>query len=406
MKGISGQVNISGDVTPLEGSTFTYNASVENYLNTQKFITFRDKTKKTTSQRFVPIPLTRNDDNKEVSTNLYCDFNINLTPAAQIRVLMDEASDEYITLYGNGVLKASYYNKGKFGLYGLYNVTGGKYEMSIQNVLRRDFVFADGGTITFVGDPYDATLNLNASYMVSGVYLSDLSLGSSFTNNTVRVNCLMNITGTPENPLVNFDLDMPTVNADEKQMIRSLIDSEEDMNQQVMYLLTIGRFYTKTSNNSIQNENNRDQTSLAMQSLLSGTISSQLNSMLGQFVTNKNWNIGANISTGDEGWNNAQYEGTVSGRMFNNRLLFNGQFGYRDNVKTANTSFIGDFELQYLLLPSGNLSVRAYNQANERYFTKASLNTQGIGLLMKKDFDSLKDLFTRKKKPFTSNPKK
>ena len=402
MKGISGQVNISGDVTPLEGTTFTYNAAVQNYLNTQKFITFRDKGK-VNINTFLPIPTVSNQQpevEKELTTNLYCDFNINVTQEGQVRVLMDARSGDMITLYGDGQLKASYYNKGKFGLYGTYNVDHGNYNLSIQNIIHKDFTFNQGSTITFVGDPYDAVLNLNANYFVNNVSLSDLSIGSSFTNNTIRVNCLMDITGTAGTPVVSFDLDMPTVNADEKSMIRSLINSEEDMNQQVMYLLGIGRFYARTNNNSEQVDDNRDQTTLAMQSLLSGTISSQINTMLGHIINNKNWNVGANISTGDQGWNNAQYEGTVSGRMFNNRLIFNGQFGYRDNVQTENTTFIGDFELQYLLLPNGNLSIKAYNQSNERYFTKSSLNTQGIGLLMKKDFSSLRDLFTptRRKK--------
>lgn len=39
-----------------------------------------------------------------------------------------------------------------------------------------------------------------------------------------------------------------------------------------------------------------------------------------------------------------------------------------------------------------------YNQTNDRYFTKNSLNTQGFGLIMKKDFNGLKDLFGIKKK--------
>jgi hypothetical protein len=84
--------------------------------------------------------------------------------------------------------------------------------------------------------------------------------------------------------------------------------------------------------------------------------------------------------------------------MLNNRLLFNGQFGYRDNATQANPSFIGDFDVQYLLYPNGNLALKVYNQTNDRYFTKSSLNTQGIGLIMKKDFNGLRDLFTIKKK--------
>ena len=134
-----------------------------------------------------------------------------------------------------------------------------------------------------------------------------------------------------------------------------------------------------------------------MQSLLSGTISQQINNVLSSVIKNNNWNFGANISTGDEGWNNAEYEGLLSGRLLNNRLLINGQFGYRDNAN-ATTSFIGDFDIRYLLFPNGNLSLKVYNQTNDRYFTKNSLNTQGIGLLMKKDFSDWRELFGRRRK--------
>lgn len=132
--------------------------------------------------------------------------------------------------------------------------------------------------------------------------------------------------------------------------------------------------------------------------MLSGTISQQINTVLSSFIKSNDWNFGANISTGDEGFSNAEYEGVLSGRMFNNRLLFNGQFGYRDNVTTNTSSFIGDFDLRYLLTPNGNVAVRVYNQTSDRYFTRNSLNTQGIGVILKKDFSGFKDLFWWRKK--------
>jgi hypothetical protein len=152
------------------------------------------------------------------------------------------------------------------------------------------------------------------------------------------------------------------------------------------------------SNVTAADENRMSQTTQAMQGLLSGTISTQINNVLNSAINNNNWNFGANISTGDEGWHNAEYEGLLSGRLLNNRLLINGQFGYRDNPRTASSSFIGDFDVRYLLIPNGNLALKVYNQTNDRYFTKSSLNTQGVGLIMKKDFINLKDLFKRKKK--------
>ena len=42
--------------------------------------------------------------------------------------------------------------------------------------------------------------------------------------------------------------------------------------------------------------------------------------------------------------------------------------------------------------------MKVYNQTNDRYFTKSSLNTQGLGIIMKKDFNGLRDLFTTKKR--------
>ena len=395
--GRSGYLRMDIDVTPRHGSTFVYNASTNDQISNQEFIKWNDVTSLIgfPSGRRTSFP---NSSSliPNSSSDMFINFNINCTPEATIRLLMDSRTNDYITMQGNGMLRATYYNKGAFNLFGTYTLAHGTYGITIQNIIKKNFTFREGGTFVFGGNPYDATLNLQAIHTVNGVSLADLNVGNSFTNNTIKVNCLMNIGGIARNPQVSFDLDMPTVSSDEKQMIRSVLNSEDELNQQVVYLLGIGRFYPTGTNNSASRE--QSETSLAMQSLLSGTISSQISSVLNTVIKNDNWNFGANISTGDEGWNNAEYEGTVNGRLLNNRLLINGQFGYRDNVNTANTNFIGDFDIRYLLMPNGNLALKVYNQTNDRYFTKSSLNTQGVGIIMKKDFRSIIDLFGKKKK--------
>ena len=392
--GRSGYLRMDIDVTPRHGSTFVYNASTNDQIANQEFIKWNDVTSLIpNSSSLIPNSSSLIPNS---SSDMFINFNINCTPEATIRLLMDSRTNDYITMQGNGMLRATYYNKGAFNLFGTYTLAHGTYGITIQNIIKKNFTFREGGTFVFGGNPYDATLNLQAIHTVNGVSLADLNVGNSFTNNTIKVNCLMNIGGIARNPQVSFDLDMPTVSSDEKQMIRSVLNSEDELNQQVVYLLGIGRFYPTGTNNSASRE--QSETSLAMQSLLSGTISSQISSVLNTVIKNDNWNFGANISTGDEGWNNAEYEGTVNGRLLNNRLLINGQFGYRDNVNTANTNFIGDFDIRYLLMPNGNLALKVYNQTNDRYFTKSSLNTQGVGIIMKKDFRSIIDLFGKKKK--------
>ena len=387
--GRANEVIIEADVTPQKNSFLVYNASTPDVITNQEFIVWEQPKSDTRYPLSFPKEAPR--------TDLTMRLKVNATPDASIRLLMDAATGDYITLRGNGDIQTTYYNKGNFTMFGNYEVSSGTYNVTIQNIIKKDFTFKEGGTIVFGGDPYDARLDLQAQHVVNGVSLSDLNIGNSFAN-TVRVNCLMNITGQPRAPMVDFDLDILNVNSDEKQLVRSFINGQEEMKQQVVYLLAVGRFYSQGANNANESENSRNNTSLAMQSLLSGTLSGQINSMLGQVIKSNNWNFGANISTGDEGWNNAEYEGIINGSLLNNRLLINGQFGYRDNATTANPSFIGDFDILYLLFPSGNLAFKVYNQTIDRYFTKSSLNTQGIGLIMKKDFNGWADLFNTKKK--------
>ena len=393
IKGKSGEVVIDAHATPQKGSFIEYNASSPESISNQSFIHWQDRDSLKLAANTSHNEVEQDTESEiDIASDIHLNLQIDCTPDATLRVLMDKQSGDYIALHGNGSIRATYFNKGDFDMFGTYEVESGVYKLTIQNIIRRDFQFLPGGTIGFGGDPMDAILKLKAQYAVNGVSLSDLNVGKSFTSNNIRVNCLMNITGTPIMPKVDFGLDLPTVSNDAKQMITQLINSEEGMNQQVLYLLAIGRFYSQNNNsNSSLTTQQQSRTSLAMQSILSGTISQQLNTILNTVTKNDNWNFGANISTGDEGWNNAEYEGLLSGRMLNNRLLFNGQFGYRDNAN-ATTSFIGDFDLQYLIYPNGNLAVRVYNQTNDRYFTKNSLNTQGLGIILKRDFNGWRDL--------------
>ncbi len=384
-----GTLDLNLNVTPTKGSEVVYDITSTSAASTQDFITWHDRDSLTAH----PDSVAKADSTAaaDIPTDIHLNFLINVNPNATMRLITDKASGDYITLNGNGTLRATYFNKGRLDIFGTYTVEQGVYRVTVQNIITKVFNFTQGGTITFGGDPFVALLQLKAVYPIASVSLSDLQMGRSFSSNNVKANCIMNISGTPEAPRVTFDLDFPTMSTDTKQMIYSLINGEEEMNQQVLYLLAVGRFYSRTNNNS--SAMGMTQTSLAMQSLLSGTLSQQINNVLGTVMKNKNWNFGANISTGDEGFYNAEYEGLFSGNLLNNRLIFNGQFGYRDNAN-ATMSFIGDFDLRYLIFPNGNFSVHVYNQTNDRYFTRNSLNTQGVGFILKKDFGSLRDLFS------------
>jgi hypothetical protein len=144
-----------------------------------------------------------------------------------------------------------------------------------------------------------------------------------------------------------------------------------------------------------------------MESFISSTISGQINSLLSNIINNNNWNLASNLRTenliagsngleeeglSDNNWENMEIEGILEGRLLDNRLLINGSFGYRDNPMYA-SNFIGDFDIRYLL--TGGLSLKGYNKTNDRYFSRTSLTTQGLGLVFQRDFDYL---FPRRKR--------
>lgn len=383
--GQPGNLNINIDARPEENTMFVYNLSSPTTLTDNQFITYKTHQDSidghSHSPSGTPLP--------EPESDMRINFRLNLTPEATMKILMDPKAGDYIALNGHGNIRANYYNKGDFTMYGTYTIDHGIYKLSLQDVIRKDFIFNPGGTIVFGGPPVQADLNLQAVYTVPSVSLNDLSARSTFSQNNVRVNCLMNLGGKAQSPQISFDFDLPNVNEDEKQMVRSLISTEEEKNMQVIYLLGIGRFYTYDYSNTEQS-----QSSVAMKSLLSSTLSGQLNQMLSTLLgNNSNWNIGTNLSTGETGWSDMDVEGLLSGRLLNNRLLINGNFGYRDNSTNPNGNFIGDFDLQWLLTPSGNVSLKAYSKTNDRYFTKSSLTTQGVGIGLKRDFNTWRDVF-------------
>ena len=90
---------------------------------------------------------------KNLASDLHINFLINTTPDFTLGVLMDETTGDNISLNGTGVIRATYYNKGAFQIFGNYNVSRGAYNLTIQNIIKRQFAFDEGSLIAFGGDP-------------------------------------------------------------------------------------------------------------------------------------------------------------------------------------------------------------------------------------------------------------
>ena len=385
-------VQIDVAMTTNRNSTFTYIKDYVSSAASNQFIKFVDKTPRRATQDTLLLSSAyeqerRESEVKESGTDIRLNLLIDATPDANMKIIMDPIAGDYISGRGSGNIRTEFYNKGDVKMFGSYRISQGVYKFSLQEIIRKDFSIKNGSTITFNGSPLDATLDINASYLVNSASLNDLiANASSYVDQTnVKVDCIMNLNGQLTSPAIKLSLELPNERDEVQALVRNYIPTDEQMNMQILYLLSIGKFYTPENVEVAQNSN-------MMSSVLSSTLSGQLNNALAHIINSNNWNFGTNFSTGQNGWTDMEFETMLSGQLLNNRLLINGNFGYRDNP-LANTNFVGDFEAEWLVNRSGDIRLKAYNETNDRYYTRTNMTTQGVGIIFKKDFNKWNELF-------------
>ena len=405
------QLNIDVNAQTRPGSFFALSLGGDAAAETD-FITFRDRDQvaagrermeqlraetattmtTTTLRRRTDRPATTGRRTSVQQPDVNINVRADITPNAELRLVTDATTGDAVTAQGSGVLNIEMRNE-DIGLYGTYTFSRGEYTLSLQDLVRKRFEIVDGSNIIFDGDPLDARLGITASHSINSVALSDLSADAS-SMGSVRVNCLLGIGGTPNVPQLTFGIELPQGTEEQKTLLRTYTATDEQTNLQFIYLLALSRFYTYDYSQASTQGTLGGMS--AMQSLLNSTISSQLNSLISNLLPSENWSLSSSIKsdnllgTSDEEImaGNMEVQGVLEGRLLNNRLLINGNFGYRDNPMYA-SSFIGDFDIRYLLLPGSNLWLKGYNKTNDRYFSRTALTTQGIGLMFNRDFDGL-----------------
>lgn len=389
VRGRPGFVNLDINVAASPSSSFTFTLSDQQEASEYTFITFTDKRKeKEEAELEKATPEFLKKLNREqaqaanpsiFSMNLQADIN----PGIAITLVMDPNGGDKIRATGNGNLRLEYASDRDMKMFGSYTVEEGHYNFTLQDIIMRDFTIKQGGSISFHGDPMSANVDLSAAYSLNA-NLQDLdesfAQDKELNRTVVPVNALLNLSGIISQPSITFDLEFPTLTQDVYRKVRSIISTDDMMNRQIIYLLALSRFYTPEY---MGNTNKNSE----LASVASSTISNQLSNILGQL--SDKWTIAPNFHSDKGDFSDMEVELALSSRLLNNRLLLNGNFGYRDNAMNSN-NFIGDFDIEYLLTKSGNIRLKAYNRYNdENYYVRNALTTQGVGVVFKYDFERL-----------------
>jgi len=366
--------------------------------NAYSFLSFRDKSTLIYNGDEWEMLSRVRTNKKEVNNSTYieADLQVHANDHCLVNMLMDPLAEDRLLCRGEGDIALHYDSNHDLNITGNYDIKNGSYTITMRgDLMSKSFQLQNGSRVSFSGVPSEADLNLKAIYSIPAANLKDLdesfATASNLSRTTVPVDCKLNVNGQLTAPQISFDLEVKNVSDDVQALVHNIIGTPEMLNREVFYLLLLGRFYTpeyaSTSNNN---------TGGGLSSFASSALSSQLNNLLGHM--SDNFSLGTSFHSEKGDFSDMEMDLTMQTRLFSDRLLLSGNLSYRDpanrvGMASSSSSFIGDFDVEYLINPSGTLRAKAYSHYNERYYNiNNSLTTQGIGIVTRKDFNSFKEL--------------
>ena len=369
---------------PVEGTSSTKECKFISFVESDENKTMSER-RRSRRERLRKIRESVDDS----PTQIAVDARIVATPDAQVQMIMDAQQGDLIRAFGSGNLHLTYDSRDNdFKMHGSYEIEKGDYLFTIQSVISRKFDISSGSTVSWTGNPYDAFIDIRAQYGLNAS-LTDIIEDPHLRSTPTPVHCLLDLKGTISQPIIKFDIDLPNSDDDVRGKLKSVINTEEAVNRNVASLLALGHFYTmdKSTLSSV--------TTTELSSVGFSTLSSQLSNWISKM--SRDINIGLNYkpttTTTDGTSASSEFDVALSTQLFNDRLMLNGNFGYRDEADEASniSNSIVDFDIEYKLTKSGRFRTKAFNRSNNSYFKQAA-NTQGVGIVYHEDFDTFSGL--------------
>ena len=309
------------------------------------------------------------------------EFDFDITPDAEVEVILDRNSGHGMKGKGNGSLLFKINTLGKFNMWGDFQAYEGTYNFKTTGINKK-FTVKKGGSISWEGNPLRAQLNLEAVYKTTAN--PSLLIDNSSFNKKVPVEVVIGIKGDLMSPEPDFNIDFPTVSNVLKSEIQTKLYDKEVRQTQALYLLSSGSFL------STEGMSKTD---------LSGSLFETATGLLGNVIksNDEKFNVGINVVGADKRLGketDGRFEASVSSKI-NERITFNGKLGVPFGGINQ-TAFIGNVELLWRLNDDGSLNTRIFNKENDiNYIGQGIGYTQGIGITYEVDFDVFRELVSK-----------
>ncbi|KRB58142.1 translocation/assembly module TamB domain-containing protein [Flavobacterium sp. Root186] len=313
---------------------------------------------------------------------LELEFDFDITPDAEVEVILDRNSGHGMKGKGYGSLLFKINTLGKFNMWGDFQAYEGTYNFKYGGLIDKKFAVKKGGSIIWEGNPMKAQLNLEAVYRTSAN--PAVLLDNSSFNKKVPVEVVIGLRGDLTSPEPNFDIQFPSVSNVLKSEIQYKLDDKDVRQTQALYLLSTGSFMSQDGFN---------------QSDLSGTFAETAASLLGGIIKSDNdlINIDLNFISADRRIGqeaDGQFVANISSQI-NERISINGKVGVP--VGGVNESaIVGDIEILYRVNEDGSMNLRLFNKENDiNYIGQGIGYTQGVGISYEVDFDTFSELVNK-----------
>ncbi|MEG1717373.1 MAG: translocation/assembly module TamB domain-containing protein [Bacteroidales bacterium] len=386
-------------------SNIEFNLASSSSASQTNFIVF-EKSSDTVVEN--PIFLFKRAKKQKSSGKLTLDLNLDITP--DLGVALDIKNS---TIAGDLKSKGSgdmrlLVSSGKTQLFGTYTISSGNFDFSMIDVINKQFKIKEGGFISWAGPLLDARVNVEAVYGTrASLYPVLASSGlvqngeSSQLKGKANVESIIQLSGNLLNPDIKFGIDLVNVDEDTKDLFFSVVnkENEEEMLRQTFSLLMMNSFIATGNDGGIGQ-------GLANTALTSSSemLFNQFNNFLSQLTTG--FDIGINYTPGDN-LNNSEFQLMMSGQLFNDRLIIEGNLGVSDEKATAKnaSAVVGDINVEWKF--TDQFRLRAFNHSNEQDLTKPeSSYTTGVGVVFRRDFDTMKEFLYGNKPKRTKEEKK
>jgi hypothetical protein len=342
-----------------------------------------------------------NDDNRikipPTQTGFDLNFDLEVTPDAEAQLIFDSKVGDVMKGHGSGNLNISYNPKGEFKITGDYIVEDGDYLFTLGNILNKSFSVENGGKIMFNGDLNNAEIDMKAIYKLKASLFPILQ--DENYKDRVPVECQLNLSGNLWNPVVGFNIYLPTADEKTRTYVRNAISTDEELSRQFLYLLVMNSFYADPSFGVASTSATPSGTS-AMAVTTFEMLSNQLSNWLSQISNDFDIGVVYRPGSGNKDINPQEVQVALSTQILNDKVVINGNFDVPlagSSNSTNNTNQItGDFDAEVKL--TNKLNFKVFNRYNNPYTGKGVDYTQGLGIFFKQDFDRFSDLFKKKKK--------